>query len=189
MLTRPSNHDRGSPPRSRQASEPQAGARVRRPQRRPPTRREARPIAGPAVWRRVKCDIRSSAREGEGVAVGHPGDPRKDMPHRRLVRLDSHAGRHIARDDELIAKLPRLPRGRLNADMRCDASEDDGPPTPRRLSSASRSVRKNAPQVDLVIRMSPGSARPERGRQNRRAGLLAAQRARRPGALARRAAA
>ena len=71
--------------------------------------------------------MRSSGAKGEGVAVRHPGDSRKDIPHRRLVRFDGQARGDIARDDEFVAKLPGLPRGRVDADMRCDAAEDDCP--------------------------------------------------------------
>src|ERR1700733_11895356 len=82
---------------------------------------------GRGVWRRVKGDIPSSVAKGEGVGVGYPGDPRKDVPHRRLVGFGAHAGGDIARDHKLVAKLPGLPRGGVDADMSGDAAEDDGP--------------------------------------------------------------
>src|SRR5271167_4908094 len=77
---------------------------------------------GCGVWRSVKRDIRSSGAKGEVVALRYPGDPRKDMPHCPLMRLDGQARRHVARDDKLVAKLPCLPRGCLDADMRRDAA-------------------------------------------------------------------
>ena len=43
------------------------------------------------------------------------------------MRLDGQARRHVAGDDEFVAKLPGLPRGRVDADMRRDAAENDGP--------------------------------------------------------------
>jgi hypothetical protein len=49
------------------------------------------------------------------------------MPDRRLVGFDSHARGDIARDDQLVAKLPGLSRGRVDADVRCDAAENDRP--------------------------------------------------------------
>src|SRR3984957_9279798 len=81
---------------------------------------------GCGVWRRVKGDIPSSVAKGEGVGICNPGDPRKDMPHRRLVGFRAQARRGIARDHEFVAKLPRLSRGRVDADMCGDAAEDDG---------------------------------------------------------------
>src|SRR5580693_1998718 len=92
------------------------------------TRDAARSAAhwmGCGVWRSVKCDILSSVAKGEGVAIGYPGDAGKDIPHCPLMRLDGQARCHVARDDELVAKIPSLPRGRLDADMRRDAAEDD----------------------------------------------------------------
>ena len=41
------------------------------------------------------------------------------------MRFDGQARCHVAGDDELVAKLPCLPRGCLDADMRRDAAEDD----------------------------------------------------------------
>src|SRR5262249_17888447 len=77
------------------------------------------------VWRSVKGDIRSSGAKGEGVAVRYPGDAGEDIPHCPLMWLDGQARRHVGCDDQLVAKLPCLPCGRLDADMRRDAAEND----------------------------------------------------------------
>ena len=49
------------------------------------------------------------------------------MPDRPFVRLDGHAGRRVAHDDEFVAKLPSLARGRFDAELGGDPAEDDGP--------------------------------------------------------------
>src|SRR3984957_8975100 len=94
------------------------------------TRSPAHCRAG-GVWRSVKCDIRSSGAKAKGVAVRYPGDAGKDIPHRRLMRLLPQARRHVARDDKRVAEVPRLPRRRLDADMRGDAAKHDCRDAPR----------------------------------------------------------
>ena len=69
-----------------------------------------------------------SRREGEGVAVRHPGDPWERYAASSPGVASTAMLVVTSRDDhQFVAKLPRLPRGRFNADMRGDAAEDDGP--------------------------------------------------------------
>ena len=72
----------------------------------------------------MRHSVFSRERRGRRLSC-YPGDPRKDMPHRPLVGFGAHARRDVARDHELVAKLPRLPRGRLDPDMGGDAAKDD----------------------------------------------------------------
>ena len=67
------------------------------------------------------------------------------MPHSPLVGFDGHACRQVARNYQFVAKVPRLPRGRLNPDMRSDAAEDDGS-YPTALELESRAVPKKRPR-------------------------------------------
>src|ERR1700733_8682730 len=126
IVTRPSNQDRQiAAPIAPSMSA--AGSRI---SSKPATKttdapRSAAHWMGWGVWRSVNCDIPSSVAKGEGVGIGYPRDPRKDMPHRPVVGFGAQARGDVAGDHQLIAKLPGLPRGGLDSDMRGDAAEDD----------------------------------------------------------------
>src|SRR3984957_14623788 len=78
-----------------------------------------------AVWIKTWTAALSGLRKREISTFDDPADPWKDVADSKVVHLGGHAARGIFGKNDGIAVFPCLSCRRLDADVRCDASQSD----------------------------------------------------------------
>src|ERR1700744_1294497 len=78
-----------------------------------------------AVWIRTRTAAPSGPRKIQFRAFDDPADPWKDVADSKVVHLGGHGARGIFGKNDGIAVFPCLSCRRLDAYVRCDASQND----------------------------------------------------------------
>src|SRR5260370_30886239 len=97
-----------------------------------------------AVWIKTWTAARSGLRDSKISTFDDPADPWKDVADSKVVHLGGHSARRIFGKNDGIAAFPCLSCRRLDADARCDASQDD-------------SLDTAAPQLQIQFRAMEGA--------------------------------
>src|SRR6202041_4001550 len=78
-----------------------------------------------AVWIRTRTAAPSGLRKVQFRAFDNPADPWKNIVDGKVVHFGGHAARRIFGKNDGIAVFPCLSCRRLDAHVRCDASQND----------------------------------------------------------------